>query len=85
MGEVYRARDTRLGREGDTDCLRMERIAGRTLATLPEELFDATDMITELNTRNRDVVTGDGQRFLTVARLGATTVVLDGLDARGKR
>ena len=57
--------------------------------SLPEKLFDAPDMITELNTRNRYVVTGDGQRFLIVARqgvarLGATTVVLDWLDARGK-
>jgi hypothetical protein len=56
---------------------------------LPVKLFDAADMINELNTRNRYVVTKDGQRFLIVARqgvakLGATTVVLDWPDARGK-
>ncbi len=57
--------------------------------SLPEKLFDATEMITETNTRNRYVVTRDGQRFLIVARqgvtlLGATTVVLDWPHARGK-
>jgi hypothetical protein len=57
--------------------------------SLPERLFDATEMITETNTRNRYVVTRDGQRFLLVARqgvtrLGATTVVLDWPHARGK-
>jgi hypothetical protein len=57
--------------------------------SLPQNLFDALDMITETNTRNRYVVTRGGQRFLLVARqgvarLGATTVVLDWPHARGK-
>jgi hypothetical protein len=57
--------------------------------SLPEKLFDAPDMITNTNTRNRYVVTRDGGRFLVVsrqvvARLGATTVVLDWIHARGK-
>ena len=58
--------------------------------SLPEKLFDAQDMITELITRNRYLVTRDGQKFLIVARqgvakLGATTVVLDWLSEHGKR
>jgi serine/threonine protein kinase/dipeptidyl aminopeptidase/acylaminoacyl peptidase len=51
--------------------------------SLPERLFDAP-VVVDANTRNRYVVTRDGQRFLMVtpegeAKLGATTVVLDWL------
>jgi len=58
--------------------------------SLPEKLFDASTMITETVNRNRYVATRDGRRFLLVtqqgmARLGATTVVLDWLAAHAMR
>jgi Tol biopolymer transport system component len=58
--------------------------------SLPGKLFDASTMITETTNRNRYVATRDGQRFLLVtqqgvARLGATTVVLDWLSAHAMR